>query len=145
GSSGSYAGAATAAHQRKYFEALAQTNINFIYGEAFDQAWKKEGGGEMGQFGGHWGLWQDVDAPKEAVNTLYLGVRPGYNGAPQALPGESTAAGDAYFASLVGTKDPKALSGNPVWVPVLPSGTAPVQQAMNQMQVNYNAVFSEKV
>jgi hypothetical protein len=36
----------------------------------------------------------------------------------------------------------EVLSGNPLTVPVVPSGTALVQQATNQMQVNYNAVFS---
>ena len=34
------------------------------------------------------------------------------------------------------------LSGNPVTMPVLPSGTALVQQATNQMQINYNGVLS---
>ncbi|HEY7428050.1 MAG TPA: hypothetical protein VH682_27700 [Gemmataceae bacterium] len=97
-----YAGSATPQHQREYFEALAKTNINFIYGEAFDQAWKSNEGKNpnMGRFGGHWGLWQDINTAKEVVNTLYTGVRPGYHGAlvNQARP--DTAAVDALFFYL---------------------------------------------
>jgi len=39
-------------------------------------------------------------------------------------------------------EDRELLSGNPVTVPVLPSGTAQLQQATNQMHIDYNGVFS---
>src|SRR5262249_53535564 len=105
------------------------------YGEAFDQSWKSNEGDfkRMGRFGSHWGLWQDVNAPKEVVDTLYLGVRRGYNGAPQALQGKSYAAGDAYFASLLAAKDRKESADS------RPAD----QRATNQMQDNYNAVSSD--
>ncbi|HEY7315584.1 MAG TPA: hypothetical protein VH643_40020 [Gemmataceae bacterium] len=97
-----YAGSATPQHQREYFEALAKTNINFIYGEAFDQAWKSNEGDNpnMGRFGGHWGLWQDVNTAKEVVNTIYTGERPGYRGALANQARPDTAAVDGLFSYL---------------------------------------------
>jgi hypothetical protein len=86
---------------REYFEALAKTTINFIYGEAFDQAWKvNEGDPDMGRFGVHWGLWQDVNTAKEVVNTIYTGERGGYRGALANQARPDTAAIDALFAYL---------------------------------------------
>jgi len=101
GATGSYAGCATPQHQREYFEGLAKTNINFIYGEAFDQAWKgDEGDPGMGRFGVHWGLWQDVNTAKEVVNSIYTGERPGYRGALANQARPDTAAIDGLFAYL---------------------------------------------
>jgi hypothetical protein len=54
----------------------------------------------MGRFGGHWGLWQDVNTAKEVVNTLYMGERPGYRGALANQARPNTAAVDALFSYL---------------------------------------------
>jgi hypothetical protein len=76
--------------------------VVFVYGEAFDQSWKDNEGdfNRMGRFGAHWGLWQDVNTPKEVVNTIYTGERPGYRGALANQARPDTAAIDALFADL---------------------------------------------
>jgi hypothetical protein len=45
----------------------------------------------MGRFGGHWGMWQDRNTPKDVVNTIYTGVRPGYRATLQAPQGQMDA------------------------------------------------------
>jgi hypothetical protein len=48
----------------------------------------------------------------------------------------------SFRPSLENLEARQLLSANPVTAPVLPPGTAVVQQAANQMQIDYNAVFS---
>jgi len=79
GQTGDYTGAASPQQQKEYFEKLSKTNVAFVYGEVFDQDWKKDEGQEnpnRGKFGGHWGLWDANGNAKIAVDTLYLGDRP---------------------------------------------------------------------
>lgn len=79
GQRGDYSGAATPQQQKEYFEKLSKTNVSFVYGEVYDQDWKRGEGQEVperGHFGGHWGLWNADGSAKPAVETLYLGDRP---------------------------------------------------------------------
>jgi exo-beta-1,3-glucanase (GH17 family) len=75
-----YRGSGTPAHQKRYFELLAQSGVVFVYGEAFDQSWKGNEGDvpAMGRFGTHWGLWHDTSTAKDVVSAIQTGYRPGY-------------------------------------------------------------------
>lgn len=64
--------AATEANQTEFFRLLGATHVRFIFGEAYDQFWKRE---PLGQ-GPHWGLHTDTGAPKQiihALQSLYTG------------------------------------------------------------------------
>jgi exo-beta-1,3-glucanase (GH17 family) len=82
----SYQGAGSPENQKRFFEALASAGVKFVYGEAFDQSWKKEGDTKMGGVGGHWGLWHDTETAKLVTDVINYGYRKGYQSpAPQNL------------------------------------------------------------
>lgn len=54
--------------QIEYYQRLQNTDVIFVYFEAFDQPWKQEGNVQVGA---HWGLFQSDRNPKTATQFLF--------------------------------------------------------------------------
>lgn len=62
--------AATEANQAEFFRQLAGTNVKFIWGEAYDQYWKREAQPPNPDPGPHWGFHTEYGVPKQIIVEL---------------------------------------------------------------------------
>lgn len=115
GATDSYAGAGSPENQKTFFQGLSDKHVKFVYGEAFDQEWKKEGKGYMGAFAKHWGLWHDMNSAKPVNDVIDYGYR---SGARNAGLMSNAGAGLAAESSMPGatnqgvSREEATLAGN---------------------------------
>lgn len=88
--------------QAEYYRQLRETNVQFVYFEAFDQPWKTEPSIEP-----FWGLFQADRTPKEAVQYVCSNMPPTVTPSPTLTPIPTSIPSPTPFITLTSTPSPE--------------------------------------